>query len=236
MDSNNGIDIPLDPLQLLSRELTGKITLQTPSNVTRICRAVKQLDTSGGSVVQQITYYQSGIGSQDTEDRLVGGATGFGLAEHIREAYQFIAANYNPAAHDEIYLIGFSRGAFTARSIASFINDIGLLTTVGMMHFYTIFTDWENQQKKDYKPPIADDPFQGPRPNIFTDGAKYVEKLVSLKMTTPNVKIKAVAVWDTVGMSAFVSNHLPPLKHPGIDTPIRFSGFTPPRHIQFNEP
>ncbi|OCL12985.1 hypothetical protein AOQ84DRAFT_352232 [Glonium stellatum] len=199
LDSNTGLDISLNPLQQLSRELTGKITLQTPSNVTRICRAVNRLDTRGNSNVQQITYYQCGIGSQNTEDRIVGGATGYGLAEHIREAYQFIAANYNPAAHDEIYLIGFSRGAFTARSIASFINDIGLLTPTGMMHFYTIFTDWENQQKVGYKPPIANDPFPGPRPNIFSDGPKYVEKLVNAKMTTPHVKIKAVAVWETVG-------------------------------------
>ncbi|KAF2117016.1 hypothetical protein BDV96DRAFT_644453 [Lophiotrema nucula] len=213
VDSNSGVQISMNPLKALAAELTGKVTLQTPSNVTRIGRCVKQLDTSQTSDIQQISYYQSGLGTQNFEDKILGGATGYGLAEHIREAYQFIAANYNHEAWDadgdgvtgdEIYLIGFSRGAFTARSIAAFINDVGLLTKIGMMHFYTIFADWENQQKQGWKVPFKDDPFEGhdkSEYNLFDPSGKkaYVEKLVSLGMTTRGVKIKAVAVWDTVG-------------------------------------
>jgi len=48
-------------------------------------------------------------------NKIVQGISGDGLAEHVREAYSFIANNWNPG--DEIFLIGFSRGAFTARSI-----------------------------------------------------------------------------------------------------------------------
>lgn len=48
----------------------------------------------------------------------------------VREAYSFLAANY--CSGDEIILIGFSRGAFTARSVAGLIKDIGLLTREGM--------------------------------------------------------------------------------------------------------
>ncbi|OCK78727.1 hypothetical protein K432DRAFT_356252 [Lepidopterella palustris CBS 459.81] len=207
LNSSNGVATDfLNPVKAISNELTGKISLQTPSNVTRIGRCIKQLGTApttGSQPVQQITYYQAGIGSQDLEDKIIGGATGYGLAEHIREAYQFIAANFNVLAQDEIFLIGFSRGAFTARSIAAFINDVGLLTMTGMLHFYPIFADWENQQKKGWKPPFDNDPFPGPRPNLFDEKKKYVDKLVSLGMTTPNVSIKAVAVWDTVGSLGF---------------------------------
>ena len=71
------------------------------------------------------------------------------MSENIREAYSFVASNYNAEAQDEIYLIGFSRGAFTARSVAAFISDIGLLTPAGMVNFYPIFEDWENQVKKE---------------------------------------------------------------------------------------
>lgn len=46
--------------------------------------------------------------------------------QNIREVYSFIAANYTPG--DDIVLIGFSRGAFTSRSVAAMIGDIGLLT------------------------------------------------------------------------------------------------------------
>jgi uncharacterized protein (DUF2235 family) len=214
VDSNTGTQISLNPLQAFQSQITGKVKLQTPSNVTRIGRCVKQFDTRDPSQpIQQITYYQAGIGTQNLEDKVLGGATGFGLAEHIREAYQFIAANFNHDAidadgdntiGDEIYLTGFSRGAFTARSIASFINDIGLLTHKGLMHFYTIFIDWENQQKKGWKVPDEKDPFSGhsrPEYNLFDPIAKkrYVDELVKLGMTKTGVRVKAVAVWDTVG-------------------------------------
>ncbi|KAF2463083.1 uncharacterized protein BDR25DRAFT_246524 [Lindgomyces ingoldianus] len=209
LNSSSGSVVSLDPRKTMAVELTGKVSLQTPSNVTRIGRCIEPPSRP----IQQITYYQAGLGSRNLQDKILGGAVGYGLAEHIREAYQFIAMNYDTLAYDangggvtgdEIYLIGFSRGAFTARSIASFINDVGLLTKIGLGHFYPIFADWENQQKKDWKVPFKYDPFVGhdkPEYSLFDVAGKkrYVEKLVKLGMTTPNVKIKAVAVWDTVG-------------------------------------
>lgn len=56
--------------------------------------------------------------------------------------YNFICANYVDG--DAIVLIGFSRGAFTARSVADLIASIGLLTPEGLDHFYAIFDDYEN--------------------------------------------------------------------------------------------
>lgn len=70
-------------------------------------------------------------------DTISGGLTGRGISENIREVYSFLAANYTPG--DEIVLIGFSRGAFTVRSVASMIRDLGLLTRAGMNVFYPIF-------------------------------------------------------------------------------------------------
>ena len=135
-------------------------TLQIPSNVTRICRALLPHSRDG---TQQIIYYQAGVGTESTLwNHLVGGATGAGISEHIREAYGFLATNYDVG--DEIYLIGFSRGAFTARSIAGFLNCIGLLTMSGMEDFYSIFKDWENQDEKQYISNWPDKPFSN-RPN-----------------------------------------------------------------------
>jgi hypothetical protein len=56
--------------------------------------------------------------------------------------YNFICANYVDG--DAIVLIGFSRGAFTARSVADMIASVGLLTPEGLDHFYAIFDDYEN--------------------------------------------------------------------------------------------
>jgi uncharacterized protein (DUF2235 family) len=53
------------------------------------------------------------------------GGTGAGLDDNVLDTYQFIADNY--LAGDEIFLFGFSRGAFTVRVLAAFIINIGLL-------------------------------------------------------------------------------------------------------------
>ena len=58
-------------------------------------------------------------------DRHIGGGTGFGISKNIRDCYNFIANNY--AVGDDIFLFGFSRGATTVRSLASFIHLFGIL-------------------------------------------------------------------------------------------------------------
>lgn len=124
--------------------------LQTPSNVTRIGRAILPTDRNHHP---QIVYYQSGVGSGNTTlERLLGGGTGAGIGEHVREAYSFLANNYTDG--DSIFLIGFSRGAFTARSIGGLIGGMGLLNKAGLPWFYLIFKDWENAGVADYKPAI----------------------------------------------------------------------------------
>ncbi|KAL2432670.1 hypothetical protein ABEF95_014355 [Exophiala dermatitidis] len=177
---------------------------QTPSNVTRIARAIAPVgvDTSTGgpdqpTPIPQVVFYQNGVGtgSNSLYDKYIGGATGEGLAEHIREAYSFICLNYN--AGDEIFLIGFSRGAFTARSISSLINAAGLLTAKGLEFFVQVFEDWEFQQKKDFKSKWPNLPFVGHKPPV-TD-PHYQRQLIQRGLTRPNVKVKCVAVWDTVG-------------------------------------
>ncbi len=173
---------------------------QTPSNVTRFARAIPPtgIDKSvtPHQPIPQIIFYQNGIGtgSPSLYDRVIGGATGEGLAEHIREAYSFICLNYNVG--DEIFLLGFSRGAFTARSISSLINAAGLLTATGLEFFVQVFEDWEFQNKPGFKTKWPDMPFKSHRPPVDPD---YQNKLVEKRLTRSNVKIKCVAVWDTVG-------------------------------------
>lgn len=155
MDSDNGYI--KDPL--LPSRPTGR--LQTPSNVTRICRAVQSEDRNE---VDQVVFYQAGVGTGNSVwEHLVGGATGLGLAENIREAYTFLANNY--AAGDEIFLLGFSRGAFTARSIAGLISTIGLLTKKGLVDFYAIFKDYENAWNRHYRDEFPNTPFPS-KPSI----------------------------------------------------------------------
>jgi uncharacterized protein (DUF2235 family) len=70
------------------------------------------------------------------------GALAVGLSENIREAYVFLANNYQTTIGgltDGIYLMGFSRGAFTARSVAGLIVGMSLLTREAMKYFYYVF-------------------------------------------------------------------------------------------------
>src|SRR5262249_1551234 len=95
----------------------------TVTNVVKFARAVKQHDRHG---VPQVVYYHPGVGTgTNIVDRLVGGATGLGISSNIREAYSFVVQNYAPG--DELYLFGFSRGAYTARSLAGLIRNCGIL-------------------------------------------------------------------------------------------------------------
>ncbi|KAL8953458.1 MAG: hypothetical protein Q9222_000662 [Ikaeria aurantiellina] len=166
--------------------------LQVPSNVTRICRALRPLSQDGRA---QIIYYQAGVGTEESWwDHVYGGGTGAGLSENIREAYAFLAANYLPG--DEIFLLGFSRGAFTARSIAAMISSVGLLTVEGMVEFYAIFKDWEHQVDPKYKSRWPDRPFPN-KPSV-TDPA-YGNELEKRGLTRLNITIRAIGVWDTVG-------------------------------------
>ena len=135
--------------------------LQIPSNVTRICRALESRSAEG---IPQIVYYQAGLGSgTNWYDHFVGGGTGSGISENIREAYAFIADNYESG--DDIFVIGFSRGAFTARSIVGLVAAIGLLTRRGLEDFYSIFQDWEYQIDPNYVSKWPDKPFPN-RPNV----------------------------------------------------------------------
>ena len=100
---------------------------RAPTNVLKLARAIRPLDAAGTS---QILFYHPGVGTGNALDRLLGGALGVGLSENIRTAYGFLTDNYQD--RDEIFLFGFSRGAFTVRSLGGLIGLVGLLRKAEM--------------------------------------------------------------------------------------------------------
>jgi uncharacterized protein (DUF2235 family) len=75
------------------------------------------------SSVQKI-YYSAGVGTQRGE-KISGGAFGIGINEEVVAAYEWLVESYEP--NSQIFIFGFSRGAFTARSLAGFVSKCGLL-------------------------------------------------------------------------------------------------------------
>ncbi|AEO53642.1 hypothetical protein MYCTH_2295258 [Thermothelomyces thermophilus ATCC 42464] len=73
-----------------------------------------------------------------------------GLDEKVKEAYSFLCHNYDERGGDEIILIGFSRGAFTVRCIASLIASVGLLTKTSLSQLPRIYPLWKQGK------PVAD--------------------------------------------------------------------------------
>lgn len=153
-------------------------------------------------------YYQRGIGADgDLQDSIQSGITGQDISEHIREAYAFVANNFDPISQkdlmdpkvpmDQIVVLGFSRGAYTARCIASLISDVGLLTKIGMESFWGIFKDWMMQNVPGRQSEWFESVYG--KKIAFSDPA-YRKQLIDDKLTRWGMPIRACCVFDTVGM------------------------------------
>jgi uncharacterized protein (DUF2235 family) len=120
-----------------------------PTNVLKLSQAI---DTDGSDNVSQVVFYQEGLGTR-WNDRLIGGAFGLGIDDNISEAYRFLCLNYDPG--DEVYCFGFSRGAYTVRSLVGLIYCSGLL---GRSNIHKIPEAYKIYRDRDIKPsnPIAE--------------------------------------------------------------------------------
>jgi uncharacterized protein (DUF2235 family) len=85
--------------------------LLAPTNVSKLALAIAREDGAG---TRQLVHYQRGVGTRAWE-RVRGGAFGIGLSRNVRECYRFLVESYEHG--DELFFFGFSRGAFTARSL-----------------------------------------------------------------------------------------------------------------------
>ena len=144
-----------------------------PSNVLRIARAVKPF---GRHRVPQQVFYDWGIGSY--HDQVMAGATGQGLHKNIMDDYRYIVQNYSPG--DEIFLFGFSRGAYTIRSLCGLINNFGILKRPDARLIQLAF-DYYKRPSDPYKP-------EGEKAKAFRNKYSHLSR-----------EIKFVGVWDTVG-------------------------------------
>lgn len=105
---------------------TGNAFTRQESNIWRMYLA---LDKTGAGAVPQIARYIPGVGtSSRTLIRVLDGVTGYGVPANVRHLYRFLCMNWNPG--DDIFLFGFSRGAFTVRTLAGMIGMQGLMPCV----------------------------------------------------------------------------------------------------------
>lgn len=89
------------------------------TNVYRLAGTIADFDGD----TEQLFFYNPGVGT-GRFGRFLGGATGYGLSAHLFEGYDWLSRHYRE--NDEVYVFGFSRGAYTARSLVGLIRKCGL--------------------------------------------------------------------------------------------------------------
>jgi uncharacterized protein (DUF2235 family) len=142
------------------------------SNNTNVFKLFSSLVVSA----QQMPFYDSGVGTDGNPlEKLVGGAFGSGLFQKIKDGYTKISQVYEVG--DSLFVFGFSRGAYTARSLAGMISVCGLPTH-----------NFDDQ--------LVESAFQayrnkGQRSSILAGLAQ--------KYAMSQAPITMVGVWDTVG-------------------------------------
>lgn len=143
------------------------------TNVAKLHNAILPRDKKG---VRQLVRYIAGIATtEDLRFSFLRGAVGLEVGTRIKLAYQFLRDIYEPG--DEIYLFGFSRGAYEARSLASFVTLFGIARTDGDFSFDEA---WKLYRQSDHK--------------------RDVDTLARLSAACHYpVPIRCIGVWDTVG-------------------------------------
>ena len=142
------------------------------TNVLKLARAISPKD---GDVNQHV-FYDWGIGSY--YNNVVGGVTGSGIQKNILDAYRYIVENYAPG--DNIYLFGFSRGAYTVRALCGLINNCGIVLRPDAR---LVAEAWHI-----YKSPAQDNHPKGIRATAFREQHAH-----------PENRVHFVGAWDTVG-------------------------------------
>ncbi|WP_333817234.1 DUF2235 domain-containing protein [Tabrizicola sp.] len=106
---------------------TGNSFATQESNVWRLYSALDKTEKSGVTPAElQLARYIPGVGTSSNRVlRLIDGATGIGVPSNVRKLYRFLCWNWQPG--DEIHLFGFSRGAFTVRTLAGMLRWQGLM-------------------------------------------------------------------------------------------------------------
>lgn len=160
---------------------TGNEIEANESNILRLYKCLNRTE-------DQLVFYHSGVGTLDTHPfsrvfltkpkQVLGLIAGMGLETNVLRAFQFLCENYQEG--DQLYFFGYSRGAYTARALAGFINDFGLVSPREFHLIAPVFRAWRKI--------AADDPRE--------KHAKLRMLEKAFQMRHPSIRF--LGLWDTV--------------------------------------
>lgn len=156
-----------------------------PTNVVKIYNALAERNGQGSD---QRKYYHSGVGTEGSKlERFMGGAIGDGLDKNIKSAYKWLCQNYHSG--DNIFIFGFSRGAYTARYVA------GMVCSYGLADFSSTNPSDDEMWKR------VDRVFEADRNNADPNTLADIVFFNTPPGQSPRERtaIHFLGVWDTVG-------------------------------------
>ncbi|MBR0719457.1 DUF2235 domain-containing protein [Bradyrhizobium liaoningense] len=183
---------------------TGNEISENISNVLKLYRCLRKTDKTQP---RQMVFYDPGVGTvtePSTWNRwkadinlVLGLATGYGLDDNVLSAYRFLVEHYEHG--DQIYLFGFSRGAYTVRVLAGLIHKVGLISPEqanlagsGLISYKQYSGSGRGNDIADLTDAGSDE--DGPLPKDRFDLAAQFARITSSRWPT----IRFVGVWDTV--------------------------------------
>jgi len=173
-------------------------SVDTNTNVWRM-RALTAAKSADGKA--QLVYYEIGVNG------FLGGVFGQGLDENIRLAYEWLVENYNDG--DEIFVFGFSRGAFTARGLAGLIAIDGILKAGSPIGVTELFDRYKKGNEESIWK-LKDIEASG-------DTRKLTEQERWLLKYSQPVNVKVIGVWDTVGSVGVAAGNIPGISRSQFD-------------------
>jgi uncharacterized protein (DUF2235 family) len=185
---------------------TGNEISENISNVLKLYRCLRKTEKTSP---RQLVFYDPGVGTLERPDpwhklkqdfnAILGLATGYGLDDNVLAAYSFLVHTYQTG--DQIYLFGFSRGAYTVRVLAGLIHKIGLITPEqvnlagsGLIAYKQFSSDEAPKLRSEAKLLTQTGDAGGPLPQTAFDNAAQFARITSSRWPT----IRFVGVWDTV--------------------------------------
>jgi uncharacterized protein (DUF2235 family) len=179
---------------------TGNSTIK--GRGTNVFKLFEAVDVNGhrrdGDMRRQLAFYDDGVGTEELKYlRAFAGATGYGLSRNVKQLYRELCRVYEPG--DWIYLFGFSRGAFTVRTLSGLIEDCGIIAPTDCAteeEYRTRVRQAYKAYRRKYRAWLARIVVRRPGMTSAEFKEQYARRNAHGQPLRPRIRL--LGVWDTV--------------------------------------
>lgn len=184
-----------------------RLSTPHPTNVVIVAESVTPITADR---VPQVIHYDPGVGTGE-HDKWTGGLFGDGLIDKIVDGYTFLVFNYEPG--DEIYVFGFSRGAFTARAFVGLVRQIGIMERKHATHIADGIDLYKSRKPGDGHDTVKLMQFRAKySPALCIDQIEDAWRVTNVAGYQTGraavLRIAYVGVWDTVAAVGLPSDNI----------------------------